>query len=107
MILLDPPSNSMNMILPVPPILPSLKISSNRTEEEELEFQSKSGLKNRLEKFILKKNLSINPKDIKKKYEDRLDHELSIIKKMGFVTDKLKGVVEDVYCPSVTDMVIK
>tara|TARA_B100002051_G_scaffold217652_1_gene210557 strand:- start:10061 stop:13480 length:3420 start_codon:yes stop_codon:yes gene_type:complete len=66
------------------PILPSLKIVNNLTEDDELVSQSNLGLKNRLEKFILKKNLSINPKDIKKKYEDRLDHELSIIKKMNY-----------------------
>ena len=66
------------------PILPSLKISSNRTEEEELEFQSKIGLKNRLEKFILKKNTQKDTQEIKKQYAERLSHELKIIKKMNY-----------------------
>ncbi len=37
------------------PVLPSLKISNNRSENEELSLLSKTGLKNRLEKFVLKK----------------------------------------------------
>ena len=42
------------------PILPSLKISNNRTEEDELILQSQEGLKNRLNKFVLKKNPQSN-----------------------------------------------
>ena len=37
------------------PVLPSLKITNNRTEEEELLSLTKNGLKHRFEKFILKK----------------------------------------------------
>ena len=44
------------------PILPSLKISDNRTEEDELILQSQEGLKNRLNKFVLKKNIQSNSK---------------------------------------------
>ena len=66
------------------PILPSLKISDNRTEEEELILQSQEGLKNRLNKFVLKKNLQSNSKEITKLYTERLEHELNIIKKMDY-----------------------
>ena len=41
------------------PILPSLKISDNRSEKEELLHQSKQGLKNRLENFVIKKMSNI------------------------------------------------
>ncbi len=37
------------------PLLPSLKISKDRNEQEELLHQSNVGLKNRLEKFVFKK----------------------------------------------------
>ena len=66
------------------PILPSLKILNNRTEEDELKFQSNIGLKNRLNKFILKKNQDNNVADITKLYSERLSHELNIINKMNY-----------------------
>ena len=66
------------------PILPSLKILNNRTEEVELKFQSNIGLKNRLDKFILKKNQEKNVADITKLYSERLSHELNIINKMNY-----------------------
>ncbi len=66
------------------PILPSLKISNNRTEEDELILQSQEGLKNRLNKFVLKKNPQSNSKEITKLYKERLEHELNIIKKMDY-----------------------
>jgi len=66
------------------PILPSLIISKNRSEQEELILQSESGLKNRLEKFILKKNNTKDSQKIQKKYKERLSHELSIINKMNY-----------------------
>ncbi len=66
------------------PVLPSLKISDNRSENQELLLQSKRGLKNRLDNFILKKNDTKNNKEIEKKYNERLLHELSIINKMNY-----------------------
>ena len=66
------------------PILPSLGISNNRTEKEELLTQSEEGLKNRLKNFIFKKNNSSNILEIEKKYKDRLSHELNIINKMNY-----------------------
>ena len=66
------------------PILPSLKISDNRSEQEELLHQSEKGLTNRLENFVFKKNTLKNKEDVKKKYSQRLSHELSIINKMNY-----------------------
>ncbi len=66
------------------PVLPSLKITNNRTEEEELLSLTKNGLKHRFEKFILKKYKSEDSKKIQRKYAERLSHELEIIKKMNY-----------------------
>ena len=66
------------------PVLPSLKISANHSEEEELLSKSKIGLKNRLENFIFKKNNNKDTKEIEKRYTERLSHELSIISKMNY-----------------------
>ncbi len=66
------------------PVLPSIKIINSRNENDELTFQSNLGLKNRLENFILKDNGKKNVEEIKKKYVDRLSHELSIIHKMNY-----------------------
>ena len=66
------------------PILPTLKISENRSEKEELLFQSKEGLKNRLNNFIFKKNAPTLHKEIEAKYFERLTHELKIINEMKY-----------------------
>ena len=66
------------------PNLPSIKISSNLTENEELLSQSKIGLKNRLENYVFKKNKMLDKSKIKKVYMDRLDHEIEIINKMNY-----------------------
>ena len=66
------------------PILPTLKISENRSEKEELLFQSKEGLKNRLNNFIFKKNAPTLHKEIEAKYLERLTHELKIINEMKY-----------------------
>jgi DNA polymerase III subunit alpha len=65
------------------PILPSLNITNNSVEDE-LVLQAKSGLANRIKNFILKKNQSLNEKEVTKKYQDRLRHELNIIKTMDY-----------------------
>jgi len=65
------------------PVLPSLDIKNN-TVEDELVLQAKRGLTNRIENFILKKNQLLDKKKILKKYEDRLSHELNIIKTMNY-----------------------
>ncbi len=66
------------------PILPSISSEESSSAEEELSKLANQGLKNRLEKFIFKKN-NIRSKDqIKKIYEDRLIHEINIINSMDY-----------------------
>ena len=66
------------------PILPSLKIENNLTENDELISQSRIGLENRLKNFVFKKNNSSNKSKLEKIYKDRLSHELNIISKMNY-----------------------
>ena len=66
------------------PILPSIQISNQRNENDELTFQSNEGLKNRLENFVFKNADKSRIEKIKKIYSDRLAHELSIIHKMNY-----------------------
>ncbi len=66
------------------PILPSLTIKKELSIEEELNFQARSGLTNRLKNFILKKNKTTDNEAIVKIYKDRLLHELNIITKMNY-----------------------
>jgi DNA polymerase-3 subunit alpha len=66
------------------PVLPTIKTDNNITVEEELLLQAQTGLKNRLEKYILKKNLKLNKEKTFKLYQDRLTHELNIINKMNY-----------------------
>ena len=67
-----------------PPVLPTIKTKNNTTVEDELLFQAQIGLKNRLEKYIIKKNLKTDKKETIKLYEDRLVHELNIINSMNY-----------------------
>ena len=66
------------------PVLPTIKTDNNITVEEELLLQAQTGLKNRLEKYIFKKNLKLNKEKIFELYQDRLTHELNIINKMNY-----------------------
>ena len=66
------------------PVLPTIKTENNITVEDELLSQAKIGLKNRLENYILKKNLKLNKEVTLKLYEDRLFHELNIINSMNY-----------------------
>jgi DNA polymerase III, alpha subunit len=66
------------------PVLPSLNISSNLSEKEELLALSKSGLKNRLENFVFKKNQSLKREQLESIYSERLLHEIKIINKMNY-----------------------
>jgi len=66
------------------PVLPSIKISNNSDESRELLDQSKKGLKNRLENFILKKNNLSDRLEIEKVYSERLMHEIKIINEMKY-----------------------
>jgi DNA polymerase-3 subunit alpha len=66
------------------PVLPTIKTEKNITVEEEILTQAKLGLKNKLDNYILKKNLKLNRKETSKIYEDRLSHELNIINSMNY-----------------------
>ena len=66
------------------PVLPTIKTEENITVEDELLAQAKDGLKNRLEKYILKSNSDVNREKISKIYDDRLAHELNIINSMNY-----------------------
>ena len=66
------------------PVLPTITTKKGITIEDELLTQSKIGLKNRLDNFVLKKKKGTNHKETIKVYEDRLMHELSIINSMNY-----------------------
>ena len=66
------------------PILPSLSNNHKNSAVDELMKQAEDGLESRLNNFILKKNKSSLPDEIKKKYKDRLFHELEIINSMNY-----------------------
>ena len=66
------------------PVLPTIKTEENITVVDELLKQAESGLKNRLENYILKKNVKLDKGKTLKLYEDRLTHELNIINKMNY-----------------------
>ena len=65
------------------PVLPTIKTDGNISVEDELLSQAKIGLQNRLKNFILKKN-SGKEENVIKVYEDRLIHEINIIKSMNY-----------------------
>ena len=65
------------------PILPSISNTYNRSPEEELSRQAESGLDYRLKNFIFKKD-TLNIEKLKKKYKDRLTHEINIINSMNY-----------------------
>jgi DNA polymerase III subunit alpha len=68
------------------PILPSIANNQSNSPEEELFRQAKEGLTKRINNFILKKNNKQTEEQIKKKYEDRLTHELNIISSMDYAS---------------------
>ena len=68
------------------PILPSIANSRQNSPEDELLIQAKDGLLNRLNNFVFKKNNSLKKTEIKKIYEDRLNHEIDIINSMDYAS---------------------
>ena len=68
------------------PILPSIANSRQNSPEDELLIQAKDGLLNRINNFVLKKNSSQKKTEIKKIYEDRLNHEINIINSMDYAS---------------------
>ena len=66
------------------PILPSINYNKEVSVQNELKNQAKKGLEERLRNLIFKKNKEKSSNEIKKIYEDRLLHELSIINSMDY-----------------------
>jgi DNA polymerase-3 subunit alpha len=66
------------------PVLPTIKTEDNITVEDELLAQAHAGLKNRLDNYILKRNLKLNKEKTLKLYEERLMHEINIINSMNY-----------------------
>ena len=68
------------------PILPSITHANNGSSEDELHNQANKGLEKRIQNFILKRNKSKSEDEIKKIYNDRLNHELNIINSMDYAS---------------------
>jgi DNA polymerase III subunit alpha len=68
------------------PILPSLANEQSNSPEDELSRLAKMGLENRIDNFVLKKNLNRTKDQIKNVYEDRLSHEINIINSMDYAS---------------------
>ena len=67
------------------PILPLFKSPDGRSEENELTLQAEKGLNERLTKRVYSKKMSANDKKtVGKRYFERLEYELDVIKQMGF-----------------------
>lgn len=79
--------NTMNIaqrcafrLVPRKPFMPEVKTEDGLTQDEQLEKMTKEGLEKRLEKFKNCKNFE----EIRKKYSERMEYELSVIQKMRF-----------------------
>ena len=68
----------------IKPILPSISLGKNKTAEQELLIQAQAGLNQRLKNFIFLKNKDKDQEKLKKKYNDRLNHEINIINSMNY-----------------------
>ena len=69
----------------VQPLLPIFECPDGKTQDEYITEQAHLGLKQRLEKQVYFEGMTDEQKaDIDKKYFDRLEYELSVIKRMGF-----------------------
>ena len=66
------------------PILPKIKGNEDNSVETELLNQAQNGLKLRLENYIFKNNNLTSKSELKKKYQDRLIHEINIINSMNY-----------------------
>ncbi len=66
------------------PILPSISNNKKISAEKVLMSQARQGLEERFYNFILKKNKKRSEDEIRKIYQDRLEHELDIINSMDY-----------------------
>jgi len=73
------------MLREVKPMLPPFDAGNGKTETEEITDRAWSGLEWRLENYVFKPEWEKERKDeTRKKYSERLEFELDIIRKMGF-----------------------
>lgn len=69
----------------VAPLLPIFECPGGKTQDEFITEEAYKGLKERMEAHVYFEGMSEEQKkEIDKKYFDRLEYELSVIKKMGF-----------------------
>ena len=69
----------------VDPLLPIFVCPDGLTQDEYIDKQAHEGLQGRLEKHVYYEGMSAEEKkEIDAKYYERLEYELSVIKKMGF-----------------------
>ena len=69
----------------VQPLLPIFECPNGMTQDEYITEQSRKGLKERMEKHVYFEGMTNEQKqEIDKKYFERLEYELSVIKRMGF-----------------------
>ncbi|MBE6448818.1 MAG: DNA polymerase III subunit alpha [Alphaproteobacteria bacterium] len=69
----------------VQPLLPIFECPDGLTQDEFIDQEAHSGLAERMQKHVYFEGMTAEQKsEIDKKYYDRLEYELSVIKKMGF-----------------------
>lgn len=69
----------------VSPLLPKFECPDGKTQDEYIVEQATKGLQKRLEDHVYFEGMTAEEKaDIDKRYHERLEYELSVIKKMGF-----------------------
>ena len=69
----------------VAPLLPKFECPDGKTQDEYIVEQATAGLQRRLEDHVYFEGMSAEEKaEIDKRYHERLEYELSVIKKMGF-----------------------
>ena len=69
----------------VQPLLPIFECPEGKTQDEYIDEQARNGLHKRLEDHVYFEGMTAEQKaEIDQRYFERLDYELSVIKKMGF-----------------------
>ena len=69
----------------VQPLLPIFECPGGLSQDDFIDQQARSGLAGRMERHVYFEGMTAEQKaEIDKKYYDRLEYELSVIKKMGF-----------------------
>ena len=69
----------------VQPLLPIFECPDGKTQDEYIDEQARGGLQKRLEDHVYFEGMTAEEKaEIDQRYFERLDYELSVIKKMGF-----------------------